>query len=170
VDDPKNPGNSLADRINSKFWKPSSATPKDYMRKPLEPGTPWGDPYAQELARARPAGRMQVDSVPESLAKADKQLYTSPLVSSPMPDIPEMESKIGSSSIWKYTGQGRDDAAIASMLVMGPGQDADISRGALGICIGPRLWFYCARIRDSLGRQNHCTGFCSVHNQQNLCE
>lgn len=127
LDDQQGLGMSFADRINSRLWKPSGMA-HDFVVKPLEPGTPWDDPYALELARGRNLGaRMQVDSVPDTLSRGDMHLYE------PTDDWSDGDRLLTrKGTVWHPVGAVRYDAAIASMLVMGPDGDADTAPTARG--------------------------------------
>lgn len=123
-------GKSLSDRINSTIWKPSGAT-HDFVRKPLDGGSAWDDPYAMELASNRPMGsRMQVDSVPEWLARGDMHLYQY--------DGAEVEKMPRRNSMVWHAGAVRNDAAIASSLVMRPDGDADAAPKPTGAASSTR--------------------------------
>ena len=120
-------GPSFADRVNSRFWKPSGAT-HDLVQKPLAVRSPWENPHAWELARHRAlGGRMQVDSIPDQLSRGDMYLYNS------MNDRHEEDGPLSrTGTVWQVPGLVRDGPAMAGLLVMRPDGDTDNMENTTG--------------------------------------
>ena len=126
------PGHYYTDKFNSKIWIPAGVA-HGATGIPFDETTPWEDPYAMELARGKQPkdGRMLVDATPAWLEKGDMYLYGGSNYAHDAANGRPQLSKRG--SLWLHPGQGRDDVAIASTLVLkGSDLEVDPSRLAPG--------------------------------------